>query len=29
VLSTNWKEVAATDYEKNVQAPAGMEAKKW
>jgi hypothetical protein len=30
VLSTNWKEVASKDYEKEgVQAPEGMVAKKW
>jgi len=29
VLSTNWKEVADTDYEKTRQAPDGMEWKKW
>lgn len=29
VLSTNWNEVAKEDYEKNRQAPDGMEWKKW
>jgi len=29
VLSTNWDEVKAKDYEKEVQAPAGQQVKKW
>lgn len=29
VLSTNWDEVAKTDYEKDRQAPKGMEWKTW
>jgi suppressor of G2 allele of SKP1 len=29
VLSTNWDEVEGTDYEKDIQAPKGMEVKKW
>ncbi len=29
VLSTNWGEVAAADYEKERQAPAGMVWKNW
>ncbi|GMF47276.1 unnamed protein product [Phytophthora fragariaefolia] len=29
VLSTNWKEVAEKDYEKERTAPKGMEWKKW
>ncbi|KAE9320103.1 hypothetical protein PR003_g17806 [Phytophthora rubi] len=29
VLSTNWKEVADKDYEKERTAPKGMEWKKW
>ncbi|KAG7382378.1 Suppressor of G2 allele of SKP1 [Phytophthora pseudosyringae] len=29
VLSTNWKEVADKDYEKERSAPNGMEWKKW
>ena len=29
VLSTNWKEVAEKDYEKERQAPKGMEWKTW
>ncbi|KAI9913084.1 hypothetical protein PsorP6_005097 [Peronosclerospora sorghi] len=29
VLSTNWKEVADKDYEKERTAPSGMEWKKW
>jgi suppressor of G2 allele of SKP1 len=29
VLSTNWNEVAAKDYEKERQAPKGMEWKTW
>ncbi|CEG36400.1 sgs-domain-containing protein [Plasmopara halstedii] len=29
VLSTNWKEVAEKDYEKERTAPDGMEWKKW
>jgi hypothetical protein len=29
VLSTNWKEVAKTNYEENISAPKGMEVRKW
>jgi hypothetical protein len=29
VLSTNWKEVGQTDYEKQRQAPKGMEWRSW
>jgi len=29
VLSTNWDEVGKTDYEKERQAPKGMEWKTW
>ncbi len=29
VLSTNWKEVSSTDYEKQRQAPKGMEWRSW
>ena len=29
VLSTNWKEVAKKEYEKELQAPAGQEFRKW
>jgi len=29
VLSTNWKEVAKSDYENDIQAPAGQEVRKW
>lgn len=29
VLSTNWDEVSKTDYEKERQAPKGMEWKNW
>lgn len=29
VLSTNWKEVSQTDYEKQRQAPKGMEWRSW
>jgi hypothetical protein len=29
VLSTNWKEVAAVDYEKEKKAPKGVEWKSW
>ena len=29
VLSTNWDEVGETDYEKDRQAPEGMEWKNW
>ena len=29
VLSTNWGEVAAKDYEKERQAPKGQEWKNW
>jgi len=29
VLSTNWKEVAKSDYEKDITAPAGQEVRKW
>ena len=29
VLSTNWGEVGTADYEKERQAPAGMEWKNW
>jgi len=29
VLSTNWDEVSKTDYEKEKQAPKGMEWKNW
>lgn len=29
VLSTNWKEVATKDYEKEITAPNGQEVKKW
>lgn len=29
VLSTNWSEVEKTDYEKNRQAPKGVEWKNW
>lgn len=29
VLSTNWKEVAKTDYEKSITPPDGMELKKY
>ena len=29
VLSTNWKEVAAADYEKEKKAPKGVEWKNW
>jgi hypothetical protein len=29
VLSTNWKEVATTDYERDIKPPAGQEARKW
>ena len=29
VLSTNWQEVAAKDYEKERTAPKGMEWKTW
>lgn len=29
VLSTNWKEVAEKDYEKDRSAPAGQEMKDW
>merc|ERR1712129_16848 len=29
VLSTNWGEVSKTDYEKEKQAPKGMEWKNW
>lgn len=29
VLSTNWKEVSTTDYEKQRQAPKGMEWRSW
>jgi len=29
VLSTNWGEVGTTDYEKERQAPAGMQWKTW
>ena len=29
VLSTNWKEVSQKDYEKELQAPAGQEVRKW
>jgi suppressor of G2 allele of SKP1 len=29
VLSTNWNEVANTDYEANRTAPKGMEWKNW
>jgi suppressor of G2 allele of SKP1 len=29
VLSTNWEEVARTDYEANRTAPKGMEWKNW
>ena len=28
-LSTNWEEVAKTDYEKERTAPKGMEWKNW
>lgn len=29
VLSTNWGEVSSKDYEKERQAPDGMQWKKW
>jgi len=29
VLSTNWKEVADTNYEHTIQAPKGMEVHRW
>jgi hypothetical protein len=29
VLSTNWKDVAAKDYEAEVTAPEGMEVRRW
>lgn len=29
VLSTNWGEVGTTDYEKDRQAPKGVEWKNW
>jgi len=29
VLSTNWKEVSKTDYEKNITPPKGMEVRKY
>ena len=29
VLSTNWGEVGTTEYEKERQAPAGMQWKNW
>jgi hypothetical protein len=29
VLSTNWNEVALADYDKDKQAPKGMEWKSW
>lgn len=29
VLSTNWDEVAKADYEKERQAPSGMEWRSW
>ncbi len=29
VLSTNWKEVAAKNYEEERQAPKGMEWRSW
>jgi hypothetical protein len=29
VLSTNWKEVAKKDYEKELEAPKGQEFRKW
>ena len=29
VLSTNWEEVARKDYEKEREAPDGMEWRKW
>lgn len=29
MLSTNWKEVAKTDYEKSITPPDGMELKKY
>ena len=29
VLSTNWDEVSKADYEKEKQAPAGMEWRTW
>lgn len=29
VLSTNWKEVREKEYEKELQAPAGQEFRKW
>lgn len=29
VLSTNWKEVAAKDYEKEITPPQGQEVRKW
>merc|ERR1712070_242976 len=29
VLSTNWKEVAEKNYEKEIEAPKGQEVKRW
>ena len=29
VLSTNWAEVAKKDYESEIEAPAGMEVRKY
>lgn len=29
VLSTNWEEVKAKNYEKEISAPKGMEVRKW
>lgn len=29
VLSTNWGEVAAKDYDKDIQAPRGQEVRRW
>eukprot|EP00916_Digyalum_oweni_P006755 GHVL01011561.1.p1 GENE.GHVL01011561.1~~GHVL01011561.1.p1 ORF type:complete len:294 (-),score=68.21 GHVL01011561.1:286-1167(-) len=29
VLSTNWKEVSDQDYDKTIQAPEGLQVKRW